>query len=216
MCEALPPTLQGLHSVCLHGLRHYCMWCFKDSLVRCCIDSRLHCFIAAFIPVHLFQELLIAPGTFFEASCPLGSHVAPFGCPSGGTWSPNGSDLAFWGARVAPWAPQGVTMSAIWLPKGWLWGTKGVTFGTMGEPWGPHGAKTRPWKGQNSEIAYSSTVLIHFRGLLRSHWKQVKPGDHDQLLASASRAEKLRYLEATWHEALRPFGTKLRSLRLSW
>ena len=75
----------------------------------------------------------------------LGAYVAAFGHQVGQIWHS-------WGAWVAPWAPQRVTMSAIWLPKGWLWGTKGVTFGTMGEPWEPHGAKRRPWKGQNSEI----------------------------------------------------------------
>ena len=89
----------------------------------------------------------------------LGAYVAAFGHQVGQIWHS-------WGAWVAPWAPQRVTMSAIWLPKGWLWGTKGVTFGTMGEPWGPHGAKTRPWKGQNSEIDDSSTVFTHFMGLL--------------------------------------------------
>ena len=122
---------------------------------------------------------------------------------------PGGQIWHLWGARAAPWAPQGVTMSAIWLPKGWRWGTKG-------EPWGPHGAKTRDWKGQNSEIAYGFTVLTHFRGLLGVRGKEVKPGETLLCNPWASRAEKLRYLEAPWHEALRPFGTKLRSLRLSW
>ena len=87
-------------------------------------------------------------------------------------------------------------MSAIWLPKGWLWGTKGVTFDTIGEPWGPHGAKTRPWKGQNSEIADSSTVLTHFGVSLGAREKQVQPGEAELCNPSASRAEKLRYLEA--------------------
>ena len=81
-------------------------------------------------------------------------------------------------------------MSAIWLPKGWLWGTKGVTFGTMGEPWEPHGAKTRPWKGQNSEIYDSSTVFTHFSLSWGSGGKQVQAGDRDFGDPSASRAEK--------------------------
>ena len=77
---------------------------------------------------------------------------------------------------MAPWAPQRVAMSAMWLPKGWLWGTKGVTFGTLGEPWGPQGAKTRPWKGQNSEIDDSSTVFTHFSLSWGSHWNHLQPG----------------------------------------
>ena len=69
-------------------------------------------------------------------------------------------------------------MSAIWLPKGWLWGTKGVTFDTLGEPWEPQGAKTRPWKSQNSEIDDSSTVFTHFSLSWGSHWKQSRPVDY--------------------------------------
>ena len=101
----------------------------------------------------------------------LGAYVAAFGHQVGQIWHS-------WGAWVAPWAPQRVTMSAIWLPKGWLWGTKGVTFGTLGEPWGPQGAKTRPWKGQNSEIAYSFTVWRHFRVSWGSHWKDLREVDY--------------------------------------
>ena len=72
-------------------------------------------------------------------------------------------------------------MSAIWLPKGWLWGTKGVTFGTLGDPWEPQGAKTRPWKGQDSEMDDYSTVVTHVRLSWRWHWKGVAPGD-DQVM----------------------------------
>ena len=96
----------------------------------------------------------------------LGAYVAAFGHQVGQIWHS-------WGAWVAPWAPQRVTMSAIWLPKGWLWGTKGVTFGTMGEPWWPQGAKTRPWKGKNTEIADGFTVLrgVH-GGAMVATWSQ--------------------------------------------
>ena len=83
-------------------------------------------------------------------------------------------------------------MSAIWLPKGWLWAPKGVTFGTLGEPWGPQGAKTRPWKGQNSEIAHSFTVWRHFRVSRGSHWKEVK-GGNDRIMSpfGFARGEEL-------------------------
>ena len=102
MCEALPPTLQGLHSLWLHGLRHYCMWCFVDSLVRCCIDSWLHCFIASWLHCSLctdFSVLLLALAAFFEALCPLGCHLAPSGSLSGGILPPRGSDLAPLGSQ---------------------------------------------------------------------------------------------------------------------
>ena len=129
------------------------------ELVCCCIDFllRLGCF-----------------GSLCAPRAPmwhhLGTYVAAFGHQVGQIWHS-------WGAWVAPWAPQRVTMSAIWLPKGWLWRTKGGTFGTMGEPWGPHGAKTRPWKCQNSEIDDSLTVFIHFRVSWGSGGKQVRPRD---------------------------------------
>ena len=101
----------------------------------------------------------------------LGAYEAAFGHQVGQIWRS-------WGAWVAPWAPQRVAMSAMWLPTGWLWGTKGVTFGTLGEPWGPQGAQTRPWKGQNSEIDDSFTVFTHFSLSWGSHWKQSRHVDH--------------------------------------
>ena len=136
------------------------------ELVCCCID---------------FLYFLLRRGCCWSLGAPrtpmwhhLGAYVAAFGHQVGQIWRS-------WGAWVAPWAPQRVAMSAMWLPKGWLWGTKGVTFGTLGEPWGPQGAKTRPWKGQNSEIADSSTVLTHFRVSRGSGGNEVRQGN-DQVM----------------------------------
>ena len=63
-------------------------------------------------------------------------------------------------------------------------------------PWWPLGAKARPWKGQNSEITDGSIVLTHFRVSVDVRGKQSSPGNPEDCDLSASRAEKLRYLEA--------------------
>ena len=72
---------------------------------------------------------------------------------------------------------QGVTMSAILLSKEWIWSPQRVTFGTMGEPCEPQGAKTCPWKGQNSQIGDSSKVLTHFVDPFGVGGKDLSPGD---------------------------------------
>ena len=66
--------------------------------------------------------------------------------------------------------------------------------------------------------AISNNVESNVESVMRNlmHWKEVQRGENLLCNPSASRVEKLRYFEATWHEVLRPDGTMLRSLRLSW
>ena len=126
MCEALPAILKAVSVFGGVGV--------LVELVCCCID---------------FFIIFATLGVFFKSGCPSGSHVAPSGCLSGGIWPPSGSDLALLGSQGSSMGtPKGRYVGHV-APQG-VGGTKGVTFGTMGEPWGPQGAKTRPWKGQNS------------------------------------------------------------------
>ena len=66
----------------------------------------LHGFIAPCALI--FAMCLLAFGTFFEALCPLGSHLVPSGSLGGGIMPPRGSD-------VAPLGSQGGSMGT---PRG--------------------------------------------------------------------------------------------------
>ena len=124
--------------------------------------------------------------------------------PSGTIWVPEWQHLA------AKWVRFGTLGQPGWLhvhPKGSLcrpFGSPSGSFGApKGEPRGPHGAKTRPWECQNSEIAYSFTVLTHFDGLLGVWGKHFKPGDGAAMQPyGLARGEAIKF-EATWHEALK-------------
>ena len=106
-----------------------------------------------------FCAFVDALGMCFEASCPLGSPVAPSGSQNGGVWSPSGSDLVPMGSQsgsmgtprdnyVGHLAPQVV---ALGYPRSQIW--------LQG-----HGDKTCSLEGKNNEIDDSCTFFICFSG----------------------------------------------------
>ena len=71
----------------------------------------------------------------------------------------------------------------------------------QGVPGWPHGDETRSLEGQNSEIADSYTVLIHFTGLRRVRGERVQARGYQPMRPFGFAREEELNLEATWLEA---------------
>ena len=112
MCEALPPTLMGQEFMAslLHGSMTSAMHCFFG-----CSDALLASWSHGFMDSWLYDSscngflmILGVWGRFFEASCLLGSPVAPVGSQNGSILTPSGSDLA----------PMGSQSGSMGTPRG--------------------------------------------------------------------------------------------------
>lgn len=123
---------------CVSIWRSWWSWCVAALVLR---PSRSHCLLR----LGCLLSLNASRAPMWHH---LGAQVVAFGNQVDQIWHS-------WVPRVAPWAPEGVTVSASWLPEGWFWGAKEVILGTMGEPWWPHGAATKI----RSRLALSREVI---------------------------------------------------------
>ena len=146
--------------------------------------------------------LLLALGVFFEAWRPSGmwNHLGP-------TFSAFGNQV---GQIGHPWEtgrldvhPEGSPCGLFGLPKrSHLASCKS------------HGGLVEPRHVSGSNKTAKLLAVPQASYILGSLWgaggKKVIQGMATVWLASASRAEKLRHLEATWQEALRQLARSLR------